>query len=34
MHWDESKLKILPFYNSYIEKTEIKKLNNVQLLKA
>ena len=34
MHWDESKIfKILPFYNSYIEKPKIKKLNNVQLLK-
>ena len=34
MHWDESKIfKILPFYDSYIERHEIKKLNNVQLLK-
>ena len=34
MHWDANKIfKILPFYGSYIEKTKIKKLNNVQLLK-
>ena len=25
--------KILPFYNSYIEKPKIKKLNNIRLLK-
>ena len=25
--------KILPFFNTYIEKPEVKKLNNVQLLK-
>ena len=34
MHWDGNKiLKILPFYNTFIEKPEVKKLNNVQLLK-
>ena len=34
MLWDESEIfKLLPFYNSYIEKPSIKKLNNVQLLK-
>ena len=34
MHWDESEIfKILPFYNTLIEKPKIKKLNNVQSLK-
>ena len=34
MHWNESKIfEMKPFYNSYIEKPKIKKLNNVQLLK-
>ena len=34
MHWDANKIfKILPFFNTYIEKPEVKKLNNVQLLK-
>ena len=34
MHWDANKIfKILPFYDTYIEKPEIKKLNNVELLK-
>ena len=34
MHWDANKiLIILPFFNAYIEKPEVKKLNNVQLLK-
>ena len=34
MHWDANKIiNILPFYDSYIERPEIKKLNNVQLLK-
>ena len=34
MHWDESEiLKILPFYNSYIERPEVKKLNYVELMK-
>ena len=34
MLWDESKIfKTLPFYNSYIEKPNIKKLSNVRLLK-
>ena len=34
MAWDESKIfKILPFYDSYIEKPKIKKLNNIKSLK-
>ena len=34
MHWDESEIsKILPFYNSYIEKPKTKKLSNIRLLK-
>ena len=34
MHWDANKIfKILPFFNTYLEKAEVKKLNNVQLLK-
>ena len=34
MLWDESEIfKRLPFYDSYIERPKIKKLNNVQLLK-
>ena len=35
MHsWDANKIfKILPFFNTYIEKPEVKKLNNVELLK-
>ena len=34
MHWDESEIfKILPFYDSYIEKQKIKKLGHVELLK-
>ena len=34
MHWDANEIfKILPLYNIYIEKPEVKKLNNVQLLK-
>ena len=34
MIWDESEiLKILSFYNSYIGRPKIKKLNNVKLLK-
>ena len=34
MHWDANKIfKILSFCNTYIEKPEVKKLNNVQLLK-
>ena len=28
------KLKILPFFNTYIEKPKVKKLNNVELLKG
>ena len=32
--WDANKIsKILPFYNTYIEKPAVKKLNNVELLK-
>ena len=32
--WDANKIfKILPFYNNFIDKLKIKKLNNVQLLK-
>ena len=34
MRWDESEIfKFLPFYNSYIERPKIKKLNSVQLMK-
>ena len=34
MHWDAKNLfKILPFYNTYIAKPKVKKLNNVELLK-
>ena len=34
MHLDANKIcQILPFYDSYIEKPKVKKLNNVQLLK-
>ena len=34
MHWDANKIfQILPFYNTYIDKPKVKKLNNVQLLK-
>ena len=34
MHWDSNKIiQILPFYSTYIEKPEVKKLNNVELLK-
>ena len=34
MLWDESKMfKILPFYSSYIERPNIKKLSNIRLLK-
>ena len=34
MHWNESKIfKIVPFYNSYIEISEIKKFSNIRLLK-
>ena len=34
MHGDESEIfKFLPFYDTYIEKPEIKNLINVQLLK-
>ena len=31
--WDAKKLfQILPFYNTFIEKSEIKKLSNIKLL--
>ena len=34
MHWDNNKIfKILSFYNTYIDKPEVRKLNKVQLLK-
>ena len=34
MIWDESKIfKILPFYDSCVEKPKIKKLSNIKLLK-
>ena len=34
MHWNANKIfRILPFFNTYIEKPEVKKLNNVELLK-
>ena len=34
MHWDVNEIfKRLPFYDTYIEKPEIKKLNNAELLK-
>ena len=34
MHWDANKIfQTLQFYDSYIEKPKLKKLNNVQLLK-
>ena len=33
MHWDAKKIfQILPFYNTFIEKPNIKKLSNVKLL--
>ena len=32
--WNESKIfKLLPFYNSHIDISKIKKLSNLQLLK-
>ena len=34
MLWDENGIfKIFPFYNTFIERPKIKKLNNFQLLK-
>ena len=34
MRWDANKIfKILPLFNTYIEKPEVKKLSNVELLK-
>ena len=34
MHWNANKIfKLLPFFNTYIEKPEVKKVNNVELLK-
>ena len=33
MHWDAKELfQILPFYNTFIERPEIKKLSDVKLL--
>ena len=33
MHWDAKRLfQILPFYNTFIEKPEIKKSSNIKLL--
>ena len=33
MHWDAKELsQTLPFYNTFIEKPEIKKFSNVKLL--
>ena len=32
MKWDTKKFQILPFYNTFIEKPEIKKLSNIKLL--
>ena len=34
MYWDANKIfQVLPFYDSYIDKPDVKKLNNVHLLK-
>ena len=34
MHWDAKKLfQVLPSYNTFIERPEIKKTSNVELLK-
>ena len=34
MHWDANKIfQASPFYNTFIEKPKVKKLNNVELLK-
>ena len=34
MHWNANKIfQSLPFYNTYIERPNVKKLNNVKLLK-
>ena len=34
MHWNAIKIfQLLPFYDSYMEKPKVKKLNNVQLSK-
>ena len=34
MHWNANEIfKLLPFYDTYIEKPKIKKLNTVELLK-
>ena len=35
MHWNANKIfQVLPFFNTYIEKPEVKELDNVQLLKV
>ena len=34
MHWNANEIfRLLPFYDSYIEKPKVKKLNNIQILK-
>ena len=34
MHWDANEIfQVLPFYGTYIGKPDVKKLNNVELLK-
>ena len=34
MHWDANKIfQLFPFYDSYINRPKVKKLNNVQLLR-
>ena len=34
MHWDANKIfQSLPFYNTYIDKPRVRKLNNVKVLK-
>ena len=34
MHWDANKVfQVLPFFNTFIDKPEVKNLSNVQLLK-
>ena len=34
MHWEANEIfKILPFYNTFIDKPKVKNLNNAELLK-
>ena len=34
MHWEADKIfQVLPFYNTFIERPGVKKLDNVELLK-